>query len=733
MENNSYIELKNKYDTLLKSYIEKTSQLNNLQRNIIFKNENIKIIYKKGKKKDFKKDFSIINYYFCIFGNTKNNNSQKYIINNNLNINLVQSDLISINFDSGEQKVKKNDFENSLTIINNNFLIENKSQMSKEKEINESNSNININNIIIKENQKFYFNESKIERIKNFEISYISNEKKKIINYEIQNFEISYISNEKKKIINYKIKHFKMSYISKKKKFKKLDIEKKINFNYPIEENIITTKFDCIIEITRMSDLIKNGWKYYSNDEFNKYLKYGKKINRLVGIFGDKCTGKTFILNKILKKNLVLEEKDLNPSLSFKIYDDNLIFLDSLGSNLTPNYNKDDLEKIDKNESEYEKNKRKNENELTTKINELFIRNFVLELSHLCLYVVPYLTNSEFERLNLIKKNFMEKEIKINYDEKIYKKNINDKVIIIHNIQSIKDLNDIKNYEKILIRELNLEKHRIVNTDYHYYLETEIDENNNESNLLHIILGNDNFSKMKIYNKVIIDYLSKQISARIYKNSLNLNEKIKEYFKNFALQYFDLKEKPSKVNEEISAFVSLRESIFLFKNNYLSINENRMIYNVGANYNLRFKNITLDFISGQSKDKNVYVINQYRIYSLLDKLYIEFYALGKVDFNQKIKPEIHYQDKYQKIIIKGNYESIENQEPEMKNMTYNLLNDNIVKYTSFSFSCFISKSSFILTKFIKESLKEDGKLVFEFQIQIQINQSEETSFSDDDF
>ena len=168
MENNSYIELKNKYDTLLKSYIEKTSQLNNLQRNIIFKNENIKIIYKKEKKKDFEKDFSIINYYFCIFGNTKNNNSQKYIINNNLNINLVQSDLISINFDSGEQKVKKNDFENSLTIINNNFLIENKSQMSKEKEINESNSNININNIIIKENQKFYFNESKIERIKNF-------------------------------------------------------------------------------------------------------------------------------------------------------------------------------------------------------------------------------------------------------------------------------------------------------------------------------------------------------------------------------------------------------------------------------------------------------------------------------------------------------------------------------------------------------------------------------------
>ena len=50
-----------------------------------------------------------------------------------------------------------------------------------------------------------------------------------------------------------------------------------------------------------MSDLIKNGWKYYSNDNFNQYFD-NIKMNYLVGIFGDKYTGKTFILNKILKK-----------------------------------------------------------------------------------------------------------------------------------------------------------------------------------------------------------------------------------------------------------------------------------------------------------------------------------------------------------------------------------------------------------------------------------------------
>ena len=710
MDNIPYEELKKKYNDLLKSYIEIKYRCNNLQTKIHNQLENIKIIYKERKLIDLK----ITNYNFYFLNCQTQKNNLENITNNNVNINLIESNSISIHFDSNKTKLNKNEFIDPLSIISNNFEILNKSQISKEKEICNSNTNSKF-----RENIKFD-NNQKLE--KETIVSRISiNNDSKIVNYEINKFDLSYINNEKPKFKNLQNSNFIFSFI------KKNNIIQEDNLKDEKEE-----EFDCVIEITRMSDLIKNGWKYYSNDNFNQYFD-NIKMNYLVGIFGDKYTGKTFILNKILKKNLVLEEKDLNPSLSFKIYDDNLIFLDSLGSNLTPNYNKDDLEKIDKNESEYEKNKRKNENELTTKINELFIRNFVLELSHLCLYVVPYLTNSEFERLNLIKKNFMEKEIKINYDENVIKKNINDKVIIIHNIQSIKDLNDIANYEKILIRELNLEKHRIVNTDYHYYLETEIDENNNESNLLHIILGNDNFSKMKIYNKVIIDYLSKQISARIYKKTLNLNEKIKEYFKNFALQYFDLKEKPNISNDEVSAFINLSKSIVLFQKNSLSINENRMIYNVGANYNLRFKNITLDFISGQSKDKNVYVINQYRIYSLLDKLYIEFYPLGKVDFKQEIKPEIHYQDKYQKIIIKGNYESIENQEPEMKNMTYNLLNDNIVKYTSFSFSCFISKSRFILTKFIKESLKEDGKLVFEFQLQIQINQSEETCWSDDDF
>ena len=59
---------------------------------------------------------------------------------------------------------------------------------------------------------------------------------------------------------------------------------------------------------------------------------------------------------------------------------------------------------MDENLPTIEKHKRMNDNIVFTQINELFIRNFVLELSNVCLYVVSFLTNSELERLNEIKK-----------------------------------------------------------------------------------------------------------------------------------------------------------------------------------------------------------------------------------------------------------------------------------------------------------------------------------------
>ena len=105
-------------------------------------------------------------------------------------------------------------------------------------------------------------------------------------------------------------------------------------------------EFDCEIEITRMLDLLKDGWKIKISKEFQKYFE-GTKMELLIGIFGDKFSGKTFLLQKILNE-LIITDRDLKrtddkddglrSSLFFKNDEKNkIIFLDSLGSNLTSN------------------------------------------------------------------------------------------------------------------------------------------------------------------------------------------------------------------------------------------------------------------------------------------------------------------------------------------------------------------------------------------------------------
>ena len=112
------------------------------------------------------------------------------------------------------------------------------------------------------------------------------------------------------------------------------------------KKTIEITEFDCEIEITRMFDLIKDGWRIIIVKDFEKYFN-GTKMDLLIGILGDKFAGKTFLLQKIIGEGLITdrdlkkkENKDkdegMRSSLFFKEEKKNkIIYLDSLGSNLT--------------------------------------------------------------------------------------------------------------------------------------------------------------------------------------------------------------------------------------------------------------------------------------------------------------------------------------------------------------------------------------------------------------
>ena len=699
----SYVELYDKYHDLLKKIKEDDKKENIIFKDLIISKAQLYIENKSKIKIDINKSNSIYNASFQE-GNSKITDKEKHY----LNYSLVNNNF-EILFDNQSEDLKssKSSIKNSSRHFNNlsinnfdiNHIAENKLGHNQISEIKQFN-NLKINQFEIN-----HISERKI--FKNltpnqFEINHIS-ERKTFKNLKINQFDLNHIS-EKKTVKNLSnVNTLNLNFTSKeKKKNDNLISSNILNINYTKKkEEIQTLNYDCVIEMKRMLDLLESGWQIYYSEEFNNYLE-GKAMELLIGILGDKFSGKTFILNNLFNKKLINPNKDINSSLSFKIDEknENIVFLDSLGSNLTPNYFS--FEKIDENLPEIEKEKRIKDNIVFTHINELFIRNFVLELSNVCLYVVSFLTNSELERLNEIKKKF------------------NRKVIIIHNVKTLNSLNEIDDYyNNVLLKELELNKERIIGGNYYYYFSDEINEDKKER-LLHLILGNDNILEMKKYNKEIIDFIKNQISTK-KKGNCDFMKIFQDFFKEFALQYFDVKLRDEM--EEMSFVPTLKESKEIINESLIKIENNKIILEIKKRkheiINLRFKNITLNFISGESNEKNVFIIKDYKMY-YHDYFIVEFYPLREITDEIKVEINRQYSNTYQEIIIKGKYKKQTklnklSQSQQLMKQDDIIIHDTIKFYDSYLFKGYVKKNQFFLKDY-KPIEYQDGKIILKINV-----------------
>ena len=610
-----------------------------------------------------------------------------------------------------ENKVLKEDFEIAYKILLKSYaeLYNQYHDLPKKIKEDDNKENIIFTELTISKDQFYIENKSNSERktfknltINQFDLTHIS-EKKIFKKLSINKYDMNQISGRKIFTNLSKVNTLNLNFTGKeKKKNDNLISSNILNINYTKKkEEIQTLNYDCVIEMKRMLDLLESGWQIYYSEEFNNYLE-GKAMELLIGILGDKFSGKTFILNNLFNKKLINPNKDINSSLSFKIDEknENIVFLDSLGSNLTPNYFS--FEKIDKNLPEIEKEKRIKDNIVFTHINELFIRNFVLELSNVCLYVVSFLTNSELERLNEIKKKF------------------NRKVIIIHNVKTLNSLNEIDDYyNNVLLKELELNKERIIGGNYYYYFSDEINEDKKER-LLHLILGNDNILEMKKYNKEIIDFIKNQISTK-KKGNCDFMKKFQDFFKEFALQYFDVKLKNKM--DEISFMPSLKESEEIINESLFKIENNKIILKIKKRkheiINLRFKNITLNFISGESKEKNVFIIKDYKMY-YHDYFIVEFYPLREITDEIDVEINRQYSNTYQEIIIKGKYKKQTklnklSQSQQLMKQDDIIIHDTIKLYDSYLFKGYVKKNQFFLKDY-KPIEYQDGKIILKINV-----------------
>ena len=249
--------------------------------------------------------------------------------------------------------------------------------------------------------------------------------------------------------------------------------------------------YDIIIDINSIKNINKEGWKIIFGEKGeDKYKEHKDKELITIGVLGNNNKGKSFLLTKISQIDLPTGTNINTKGLSVKYPDldefsrREIILLDSAGLEMPvlkkdnnnnkikkENENeipkKNDNEIIESNDKKVEKNKeckQKNENEQQNKefkenardkiVTELFLENFIIEVSDILLIVVGKLTYSEQLLINKIK-------------EESKKKN-KATIFIIHNLQEFRTVEQVENYiTKCLLNcsTFNLKKRKWISTE----------------------------------------------------------------------------------------------------------------------------------------------------------------------------------------------------------------------------------------------------------------------------
>ena len=276
--------------------------------------------------------------------------------------------------------------------------------------------------------------------------------------------------------------------------------------------------YDIIVDINSIQRLNKEGWEVKYNEKgFEKYKKY--KIHNLItiGVLGNMNKGKSFILSKISKIELLTGIHTKGISVKYpelKEYNKRqIILLDSVGleKSVLKKNNKEEKNEIICEKSIDEENEIKNDfnNSIKEEINiyqefkensrdkiitELFLESFIVYSSDILLVVVGELTYSEQLLINKIKVE-SQKQNKT-------------RIFIIHNLKEFITIEQVESYIKetllkcstfnFILRhwisnEKNKEEYEIGNND------DKMSDNNLDDELVNRKLGNIHFTEILNY------------------------------------------------------------------------------------------------------------------------------------------------------------------------------------------------------------------------------------------
>ena len=285
----------------------------------------------------------------------------------------------------------------------------------------------------------------------------------------------------------------------------------------------------------------KKGMKNYKRLQDNEEKEIYPTV---VGIIGNKNTGKSFILSKLSGFKLPMGPNVSTTSISAKFPTNErgeIIYLDSCGLNspiLSPQIKR-------------EKGKLIHEEELSEmsadeKLTKKFLLSFMLECSDVLLISIGKLTYSEQKMLIQIKKS----NLKFN------------KILIIHNLCDFKKIKEVEHYidnvlRKSLIFEVEehhttfLEAKRKVNTTFFVEVIEEEEENQRKGEIIHLIMGLEGTEAGNYFNEATLYYIKQTIGAITKRKPFDIIEELRRFYSDKSNEYIEepIPKKEIKYNE----------------------------------------------------------------------------------------------------------------------------------------------------------------------------------------
>ena len=313
--------------------------------------------------------------------------------------------------------------------------------------------------------------------------------------------------------------------------------------NYPKFESPMPDEYDLVIDIDSIRFLHDRGWKilYKKNkrDEINKSVENSKKV--IVSVLGNSNRGKTHILQKLSGELLKPGYQSTTRGLSIKLCGENIILLDTAGTNAPLLIENDD-------EIDVRSDKQKIDEIHSCKIiTNHILQSFVINQAHILICVIGMLTASEQIFLNKIKKFSKKKK----------------KLIVIHNLIKCKTSADIEKYVNNVLKKMIAT--RLIDRDIPVF--NKENENNEElfnkyfveeedEDVIHFIYGYDGGeegNELAYYNKSTLSYIMKTIKVEVIK-PINIIEDLKTHIK--EISSLVLEDEIKEIKEEIDCIKS---------------------------------------------------------------------------------------------------------------------------------------------------------------------------------